>query len=143
MSLSDLSRHTPAQQSEIDRLVDIGYLAKEPYSLAWTPFKESVWGKKLDSFQTVKLVERDPQDPIEDPSIPPGSVPDKTWVTIIPNNIPVLWGASSNQMILTRSEYDEAEEAALSANKSGANAFVVTGQPGIGPPPNHSITHRN
>jgi len=143
MLLSDLSRHAPAQEAEINRFIDIGYLIKGDYSITWTPFKESVWGKKLESFQTEQLVQRDSQDRIEDPSIPPGSVPRETRVTIIPSTFPVSWGKSSNRMILTRSEYDEAEGAALSANESNADVFLVTGHPGIGPPPYHSITHRN
>ena len=141
MSLEDLSRHAPAQQAAIDHLIDELRFVEGPDSRQWTDFKEAVWGKNLNSFQVEKLVKRDTEDPIEDPSIPPGSVPDKTQVMMIPSSIPITWGPSK-QTILIRSEYEEAEAAALSANKSSRDVFLVTGQPGIGPPPYHSLTDR-
>jgi len=138
----DLPQHVNIQEDAINRLTEMGHFIGGPTSDAWTEFKESVWGKKLESFQAEKLVKRDTQDPIEDPSIPPDSVSDKTQVMIIPSSMPITWGPSK-QLILIRSEYEEAEEAALSANRSGRDVFLVTGQPGIGPPPYRSLTHQN
>ena len=138
----DLPQYTSDQEDAINRLTDRGYFISGPTSEAWTVFKESVWGKSLESFQTEKLVRRDSGHLIKDPSIPPGSVPDKTWVTIIPSEIPITWGPSK-ELILTRSEYEKAEEAALSANKTGRDVFLVTGQPGIGLPPYPSLAHGN
>ena len=46
MSLEGLVQHAPTQTAAINRLLDPG-----PTSLAWTKFKESVWGKPLGSLQ--------------------------------------------------------------------------------------------
>ena len=96
MSLRGLSSHAPAQQAAIDHLINELRFIKGPNSLAWINSKESVWGKNSNSFQVEKLVKRDTYDSIEDPSIPPDSVPDKTWVMIIPDTIPIPgWGRSN------------------------------------------------
>jgi len=95
MSLEGLVQHAPTQTAAIDRLIDLGYFSPGPISLVWTAFKESVWGKPLGSFQAEKLVERDSRDHVEDRYTTPDSVPEKTWVTVIPDTVPISCGPSN------------------------------------------------
>jgi hypothetical protein len=140
MGLEDLKQYAKAQTTKINRLIENGSFAPGPVSNYWTEFKKSVWGKGLASFQATVPVERD-EDRVEDPCIPPGSVPLTTSVTTIPDTFPTDWGPSS-RLISARSEYDKAEETALLANETGRDVLMVTGQSGIGPFPSRSVACR-
>ena len=133
MSLEDLSQYATTQTAAINHLIDLGYFTSGPISLAWKEFKKSVWKKGLGALQVQEPVERD-DDPvggrygyIEDDAVPATNL-----VTTIPDTLPDVWHSASKR-ILVRSDYLEAEQAALSASESGKEVFVATGQPGIGP----------
>lgn len=135
MMLLDLVKHAAGQEAAIDELIDTG--DRFTPDNFWGGFWNSVWGKDFASFQGEVRVERD-ADPVEDPSTPPDSVPSTAPVVVVPDTLPVPLGAPSRQILL-RSEYEEAEAAALEANDLLLDAFLVTGQPRIGPSPFRSI----
>jgi len=134
MSLSDLTQHIPDQTSAIYRFS----FGTKPLPGYWRSFKESIWGKGLDSLQQQELVERD-SDPLEDSHILPDPPPVTRPVATLPKTLPDVGGLDGQEKILVRSEYHETEKAALLSNESGYGVFVVNGQPGIGPPRSPSI----
>jgi len=83
-----------------------------------------------------KPVKRDESSPIEDVVLP-----DDHIVATLPEILPKLGWAIKSKRILVRSEYNEAEQAAVSCSKTDLDAFMVSGQPGIGPPPFPFIAH--
>jgi len=96
----------------------------------WDSFRTSVWGKDRASFQAEELMKRNHVKDIHPPPTPPDSPPFTLSVVTPPKDIPKPWNLSSRQ-ILVRSDYIEAERAALLASKD-QDIFVVAGQPGIG-----------
>ena len=120
----DLVQHISAQTLKINQLINNpGCFSDLDGSLAsWAVFKESLWRKNLKS---EKVEQKD------------GTV---YTIANIPETVPkVLYGGTSR--ILVRTEYEETERAALEANTRDVHAFLVTGQPGIGPfPPIPSST---
>jgi hypothetical protein len=86
----------------------------------------------LEGLEKLEPVERDDK-PVDDDHIFPDRLPPTRSVLIPPETLPKVWGLSS-QRILVRSEYHEAERAALLANETDKRVFAVTGQPGIGTP---------
>jgi len=63
---------------------------------------------------------------------PTGAAPSARPVVKLPETLPYMWNFDSSH-ILVRSEYEEAEKAALAAIKDHADALLVIGQSGIGP----------
>ena len=126
MSLEDLSQFVPAQTLKIDKLVTHKrYFSRfAPFVSSWDAFRRSVWGKGLASFQTEEPVQRG-DDPVSE------QAPTMRSVMRFPRDIPFDWNLGIKQ-ILVRSEYEEAERAALWSNSHAMDAFLVTGQPGIG-----------
>ena len=128
MSLSDLTEHIPHQNNAISFFTR-GVISTTGF---WPKFWECLWDKGLDSLQQQEPVERD-FEPIEDTHILPDALPVTRTVAILPGTLPDVWGLDSQDKILVRSEYHEAEKAVLLSNESGFGVFVVDGQPGIGP----------
>jgi len=131
MSLQDLTQYAGDQTDRINLLLQEGSLAPGSASRKWTAFWESAWKKDFETLEEKELVVREqPGDRVEDYS-PSDPVPSSTSVMKIPRTLPNLWFRSSER-ILVRSEYYEAERAALSASENGRDALVVAGHPGIG-----------
>jgi hypothetical protein len=127
MPLNDPLERAAAQMAAINDLLDSGSLSTSGVSPFWIEFKESVWGSGLMSLEGLEEVKRD--EPIKD--FCTGTVPDKTLVASMPAGLRIPWG-SHGRRILVRSEYYEAERAALLADQKLGNAFLVTGHHGIG-----------
>jgi hypothetical protein len=138
MPFNDSSERAAAQAAQIDRLLKSGHFSTSGIPLPWIKFKESFWGVGSASLATQEEVKRD--EPVEDYDLP-DPVPDKTWVAKIPDGLPAPWESSSRR-ILVRSEYHEAEQAAMLADQDGTEAFLVTGHPGIGLFSSCSVTRR-
>jgi len=133
MSLEDLIQYVPAQTTAINQLVDTDRFSTSwPDSDHWAAFKESVWEKGLASLEVQEPVDRG-YNPVEDSCILPGVIPATRSVMNIPDILfESLNLCNRDRRILVRSEYKEAEEAAVLATKDRMSPFVVTGQPGIG-----------
>jgi len=87
----------------------------------------------LESLQNEEPVERD-RGLVDDVHALPDSPPSTRFVVTPPEVRSELWNLSEPR-ILTRSEYNEAEEEAMSANETGRDPFVVAGHPGMGSSP--------
>jgi len=135
LPLTDLLDNIAAQEEAITQISS--GLKSTDKSDSWSEFKESLWGKDLGSVQKVESVKRDELGPVEDVALP-----DEHIVAILPETLPGDGWILQNEWILVRSEYSEAEQAAVSCSKSYLDAFMVSGQPGIGPPPFPFIAHR-
>ena len=136
MSLEDLRKYIPVQEAAISKL---SVLDPEGDDCAeWIPFRDHLWGKPLNTFLVEEeAVERDLK-PIK---AVPANLPITRSVAIISPTAPPPWYTSFRK-ILVRSEYKEAEEAAVLANRPVTDAFVVCGQPGIGVFPSPPTTCR-
>ena len=123
MSLVDLIKHVPTQRASINQLFSKrDQIPSSNFRLPlWDSFGTSVWGKDRASLEL---------EDIHPPLTPPDSPPRAPSVVTPPKDIPKPWNLSSRQ-ILVRSDYIEAERAALLAGKD-QDIFVVAGQPGIG-----------
>ena len=157
-SLTDLVSYTADQEEQIKRVFVAGEKERKTgrkgtfrdACAAWETFRRSVWGYGLGFFDTEEagfdrgddpiddfsIKSEDPFNPPLDPELPPSQpsfdlVPARRQVMKIPPTLFEASGARSDR-ILIRSEYGHAERAALLARGSGAQAFLVTGQPGIG-----------
>ena len=134
-SPNPLTQHATSQEDSISSLLH-NYLSPIcDYDMApssWEAFKNSYWGKGLDSLEEKELVERG-ENPVEDLTLPdPFPL---THSVLSPHCIlNDVWCLSSRK-VLVRSEYYDTEKAAISSDEEGKGVFVVTGQPGIGPPP--------
>jgi len=120
--------------------------------LAWRHFWDSIWDKKIPFDEVQDKFDRgehpiddfsiemdDPFHPPLNPESPPSShtynlVPPTREVMEMPEKLFHAWGANYGK-VLIRSEYEEAEKAAILARGAGARVFLVTGQPGIGSSP--------
>ena len=118
MSLKDLVPHISHQERKINQLATSSdrFFCHGSLLDGWVAFRESLWGQRLESEE---LVQED------------GTV--DTLVTF-PETIPDVLSRGTSR-ILVRAEYEETERAALSANASDVQAFLVSGQPGIGRSP--------
>ena len=132
MSLDDLFHRIPepGQSKRINDLINDPHRffnkdSPGAFLTEWDEFKKSLWGKDI-------VTESVRQD-------------DGTVYTIvdIPKTAPLTLSAYTSR-ILVRAEYVEALRAALEVNARDIQAFMVTGQPGIGPsPPILSSTELN
>jgi len=133
--LSDLCKYTPVQEQAISQ-ASSGLNYSSTWCASWGGFRDSLWGKAIESFQGVKRVKRDKSDPVGGVTLP-----DEHVVAMLPETL-LRSLAPQSKRILVRSEYSEAEQAAVSSNKSNFGAFMVSGQLGIGTSPSLSIAHR-
>ena len=132
MSLNDLVHRIPSpdQSKRINDLINDPhrFFNKDSpgvFLTEWDEFKKSLWGKDV---VTESFVQKD-----------------ETVYTIvdIPKPAPLTLPAYTSR-ILVRAEYVETLRAALEENARHIQAFLVTGQPGIGPsPPISSSTELN
>lgn len=131
MALHDLEVHVPAQEAAISKL-SLGIDSGTSWCTAWTDFRNRFWGAGLKSLEELESVVRDKFNPIRDSYIRPDLPPTTRSVITVPKNLPTIRDLHS-QKILVRSDYNEAEKAVVLWSKK-FQAFVVEGQPGIGPP---------
>jgi len=141
MSLEDLTQYASAQTDAINRLIQMGRLTTGPISNTWSKFKESVWKKGLASVEAHEPVERD-DDPLDDEETDSDTIPVSALVAPLPGSLPKVWDSYSKR-ILVRLEYQEAEQAVLSANENNKDALIIAGQPGIGLLSSHPTTQQN
>jgi len=132
MSLEDLRKYILVQEAGISKLSVLD--PKGGSSVQWIPFRDHFWGKPMNTFPFEELVDRDVK-PIK---AVPANPPITRAVVIVPPTVPLPLNINLRK-ILVRSEYKEAEEAAVSANRPDTDTFVVCGQPGIGTLPSSSI----
>ncbi len=121
--LEGLQEYRDKQMSRIKKLIDLRFAFSDvpPEDKIFIKFRDSLWGKGLLHLQ----------DPLSNGQRSVVQTPhDKT-----PRALSLPGGK-----ILERSEYKEAEQAILWANKSHCDAFIVTGHPGIGSPPFPSLS---
>ncbi len=155
MRLKDLVQNIPEQVLKINEAISceshfVDYVKEKP---DWATFRSSVWGNPLalglewrrevdmvtpldasggvDAQQEVQMdidvgVEAEGDDR-------PASEDAPATIMDLPGSLPDVWDLQSEK-ILVRSEYEEAEQAALKANEGNYNAFLVGGQAGIGLP---------
>ena len=138
MLLSDLVGYTPDQEDALKKIdpTDLCDL-RLPY---WEEFRQFLWNKDIGTFQKEENVERG-NNPVDDCHIHPDPLPNTRSVMIPPETLPNVWGDRRRLKILVRSEYHEAEKAALLANQDNKSIFMVAGQSGIGMRPLPSL-HR-
>lgn len=134
MPLSDLAVHIPTQEAAISRFAPALRNGTDP-CVPWKRFKDSLWGNSSHSFLWEEPVKRGTR-PVK--FVP--TVPSPRDVAVLPSSLPSEWDIHSSK-ILVRSEYNEAEKAALLANKPDIDLFMVGGQSGIGLFPPLSIAH--
>ena len=116
--------------------VSSGLNYSSTWCASWGGFKDSLWAKAIEFFQGVKWVKRGKSDPVSGVALP-----DEHVVATLPETL-LRSFAPKSKRILVRSEYSEAEQVAMSFNKSNFSAFMVSGQPGVGTSPSLSIAHR-
>ena len=163
MSLKDLESHIDDQNNKFKKHIENGCFSDlEPPFRDWENFRFSLWGKWLEHLRVEKSKEQGevevkmaaeliPEvetaaEPIPEVEMDDGSLPEVETddeppsnaaatrpVVKIPETTSAFWDLDS-PWVLVRSEYEEAERAALSANARNDAALVVTGQPGIGTP---------
>jgi len=144
MPLENLVTRAPAQKLKIDELIGYGERfsnSERHYLSIWAAFRNSLWGKDLPIVKAQEPVKGDakvlPDDEglydgkrlsdSDEPLTEAASVP--RLVVEIPEVIAHIWNLE-NPKFLVRSEYEEAKQ----ANIDNIQAFMVTGQPGIGSP---------
>ena len=132
-------KYAPVQEKAISKLSVLDPGGED--CVDWIPFRDYFWGKTLDTLFVEEPVERDDK-PIKAFPVHP---PLMRTVATIPPHISLPFSFMS-QKVLVRSEYKEAERAAVLANKPAVQVFVISGQPGIGlpsPPPPPSLAESN
>jgi len=135
MELKELVEYASDQERKINQLIGYpGYFAKfEDHGdvPSWPKFRDFLWGnvRALAPLETREELETQRVEVEEDDETAPSTRP----IVEIPAILAKLLYLESSH-ILVRSEYEEAEQAALVANEAGVAAFLVGGQSGIGPP---------
>ena len=127
-SLDALTEHVDIQTEAINNLPS-GAITPFPSLGSWDSFRKEYWGKKLTSLEKPVDVHRG-SDPIPDEDLEE-KPPSNSFVLKLPERLPLSLGLSSTKIVV-RSEYNEAEEVAVSSAKAGIKLFVVRGSPGIG-----------
>ena len=135
MELKELVEYASDQEHKINQLIGYpGYFAEfEDHSdfPSWPKLRNFLWGnvEALASLKTQEQLGAQTVEVGEDDGTAPATRP----IVEIPTILAELLFLESSH-ILVRSEYEEAKQAALVANKAGVGAFLVGGQSGIGPP---------
>jgi len=130
MRLEELIKFKPDQEHKINQLLKCGDCFVDSEDIdnprSWVKFRNFIWGnaRALEPLKgmDVEVKEGDKTILAAQP------------VVEIPKTIPENTLGLDSSNILVRSEYAEAEQAALVANKKGYETFLVGGQVGIGPP---------
>jgi len=135
LTLRSLQRYADAQEEIIHSVLQedsLGYYFRNPTNPGWTRFWESNWGNPLNREE--EKVVRD-INPIDDSLILPDVVPSSCKALPKPKNLEGCWRDFKCEKFLIRDEYKEAHRSALAtfAAERMYDAFIVTGQPGIGP----------
>ena len=120
MSLKGLADHINDQEEAISKLFH-GIDSETMACTEWREFRDSLWGRGLETLQGEEKVERDRSIFVDDVALP-----EKHIVATLPYTL-----APDTPKILVRSEYDEVEQEIVLSSKRHA-VFVVSGQPGIG-----------
>ena len=126
VSLNDLTQHIEIQNQAIKNLPPEAIVP----SNSWADFRTEFWGKPLASLETLETVDRG-EDPVEDNVLPEKPPSGFFPVIAAPKTAPRALGLDSSKIVV-RSEYDEAERAAVLSVNSGIKLFVAAGTPGIG-----------
>ena len=136
LTLESLRQYASGQMELFRQVLNKGLRFKSlegPSAVDWGLLQREVWGKGLSHLDTTEEVQRGPGAIIDDPVILPDGVPSRYDAMLKPEILEDCWSTNCAKIFI-RSEYKEAEELALST--CGAtipyNAFVVSGQPGIG-----------
>lgn len=148
IKLQDLEAHIPDQTLKINRLINrparFDNFVEDEGDPSWVTFRNSVWGNASASApseaperQGGSGVQQEVGTDIDVDATgggqPSGEPPPSTRPVVkLPETLPPMWGFNSSH-ILVRSEYEEAEQAALAANATNHHAFLVIGQSGVGP----------
>ena len=118
LSLESLEQYSDEQASKINQLISRGFAFSDSETLpklnVWVEFRNSLWGKGLPHLR----------DSLSNATKSVVQIPEMTPEAL---DLP-------GKKILVRSEYELAEQAILSANENGREAFIVSGNPGIGSP---------
>ena len=125
MSLTDLVPFVD-EQGDIIASASSGFTPSLKPS--WTAFRNRFWQQNPQPFQETKPVERDTVDPVADVQ-----VPSVHQVATVGWDVRYSFGLETKK-ILVRSEYEEAERAAVLSCQSMTKVFMVDGTPGIGLP---------
>ena len=137
MGLEEPSKHISDKEGKINQFTEKpGFFSSSGSDLsAWAAFRDSSWGQELAFLGPQEKLKLQGNIEVEEDHESLSNVGPATRRPIveIPGTIPNVWRSDSSH-ILVRSEYEEAELAALVANKGNINAFLVGGQSGIGSP---------
>jgi len=141
MSFDMLKECTHIQNNAIAKLPSDAF-SPEPSDdkASWEGFRKEFWGKGLTFLEKQESVDRG-SDLVADDDLPEKPPSGTFPVMEVPKSLPITMGLSSTK-IMVRSEYNEAEQAALLFIKLGVEVFVVSGTPGIGIIPLLSIDCR-
>ena len=134
-TLRSLCHNALGQQERIDSFLQSspGLFKRLDSGSEWVQLWQVAWDKDPDDLDKTHDVERD-QDRVDD-SLIPDVVPSKCNVTLKPSIVDTCWtGIKCKKIFIRPVEYKEAEESAVSACRHEGiyEAFLVTGQPGIG-----------
>ena len=143
MRLQELEAHIPDQTRKINRLINISThfstFVEEEVGPSWVTFRNSVWGNASElapsdasEGQAGLEVHQEIDVGVTGGGEPSGDTPSTHALVKLPETLPDMWNFDSSH-VLVRSEYEEAEQAALAAIASCADAFLVIGQFGTGP----------
>jgi len=140
MSFDMLKECIDIQNNAIEKLPSDAFSLKSSGDAAWEGFRKEFWGKGLTFLEKQESVDRG-SDPVADDDLPEKPPSGTFSVMEVPESLPITMGLSSTK-IMVRSEYNEAEQAALLSVKLRVGLFVVSGTPGIGIIPFLSIDCR-
>jgi len=116
-SLDQLNKYVDIQSAAVDKLPRNTFTTEFIGHDRWEEFRKYLWGKGLESLEKQETTTHSDDDPY--------------FVMEVPRSLPPIFLLDSAS-ILVRSEYKEAEQAALSSLESGQSLFLVSGTPGIG-----------
>lgn len=133
--LTLLRQHAPKQTLSIVPLLNQPHIFCNSGNLEWNDLWRSVWGRRTGD---VPISDKDDpvvrsSNPVDDSFILPDVVPHSRRVMTLPAVARRCWNFDFDA-VLIRSEYNKAEEFALSQCHD-VQALIITGQPGIGPFP--------
>ena len=134
LTLRSLQRYADVQEGIIDSVLQedsLGYYFRNPINSGCTRFWESAWGNRIlpEEEKVVRGI-----NPIDDSIILPDVVPSSCRVFPRFETLDGCWWGFDCEEFLIRDEYEEAHRSVLAtfAAERMYDAFIVTGQPGIG-----------